>query len=246
MGARRAPPAALGALAAVCCLCGSASASAGAKSADCGVPGRSYAGVHDARVARGIQTSIASLTSPVVLPGLVAAWVGVGGVGEGAGGTDAWIQVGLASSADGVTDLYYEVKRPHRGPLYTEIRSDVAENTDFRIALLQSPAHPGSWRVWADGAPASPLVSLPGSARWSPTATVEMWRDPAAPCYRFAFRFDQIEIATSSGEWVPVAREEQMRDPGFRMRFANPSSLVVSSLEKRRLPAERKGGVRGP
>src|SRR5262249_23678606 len=56
--------------------------------------GYSYAGVQDARAASGIRATLVQVDTPRVARGHVAAWVGVGGPGQGAGGRDEWIQIG--------------------------------------------------------------------------------------------------------------------------------------------------------
>src|SRR3989442_10914697 len=54
----------------------------------CGVlRGYAYAGAQEARVAHGIQANVVALTRPRVGRGHVAAWVGVGGPGQGRGGS---------------------------------------------------------------------------------------------------------------------------------------------------------------
>jgi hypothetical protein len=222
-------PVVAAAVAAACCFCGSAAAGVRFTSSSCGHRGRSYAGVQADRVSDGVQATLASLVPPQVGDGLVAAWVGVGGVGEGKGGTNAWIQVGLAAFSDGVSSLYYEINQPRTGPQYTEVRFDVPANVLFRIEVLEIPSRPGWWRAWVNGAPVSPAVDLPGSSgRWRPVAAVEIWRNPGAACYRFAFSFERVATATSSRQWTPIAGQ-RFRDPGFGLRFTTPSTFVVSS-----------------
>src|SRR5215208_5460823 len=80
--------------------------------ASCGRAGYSYAGFQAVSPAHGVRADIVALGSPQVESGHVAAWVGVGGPGQGAGGSDAWIQVGLASFDGTESRLYFEVTRP--------------------------------------------------------------------------------------------------------------------------------------
>jgi hypothetical protein len=215
-------------------LCGLLGFAGGPVAADasrtCGVRGRSYAVVEDQRVSRGITATLASVVQPQIGDGLVAAWVGVGGPGQGRDGQDAWIQVGLSVFTGGVTTLYFEVKRPSTGPEYTELQRDVTVDTRFRIGVREDRARPGWWRVWVNGSPVSAAVDLPGSSgRWRPTATTETWRDEPNECYRFAFRFERVAIATSRSYSMPLAPGERYRDPGYRLRFITRSTFLVSS-----------------
>src|SRR5215217_7145627 len=90
------------------------SAPAGAV-ASCGRAGYSYAGFQATSPARGVRATIAALGAPQVENGHVAAWVGVGGPGQGAGGSDAWIQVGLSAFHGTDGKLYFETNRPGLG-----------------------------------------------------------------------------------------------------------------------------------
>src|SRR5437763_2512820 len=69
-------------LAAACAL----SASAKAATKGCGQAGYTYAGVQSTGPARGISASLTALRTASVTSGHVAAWVGVGGPGQGANG----------------------------------------------------------------------------------------------------------------------------------------------------------------
>jgi hypothetical protein len=219
------------AAAGLCGLFGSAGGSGAADaSRTCGARGRSYVVVEDERVSRGITATLISVVQPQIGDGLVAAWVGVGGPGQGRHGQDAWIQVGLSVFTGGMTALYFEIKRPRIDPEYTEIQRDVSVDTRFRIGVREDAARPGWWRVWVNGTPVSAAVDLPGSSgRWRPTATAETWRDEPNECYRFAFRFERVAIATSRSRWAPLVPGERYRDPGYRLRFLTRSTFLVSS-----------------
>src|SRR5439155_2333544 len=106
----------------------SAGGPAGAVASDASCSGRaySYAGLQEAGSSFGIQAAVTALTVPAVSAGHVAAWVGVGGVGEGPHGTSEWLQVGLSAFSGGLMSLYYEVALPGRVPVYTELESQVA------------------------------------------------------------------------------------------------------------------------
>ena len=78
--------------------------------------GYTYAGRLSATPAHGVRATLTALSKPEVAAGHVAAWVGVGGVGQGVDGTDAWIQVGLSAFPGSESRLYYEVARPGMPP----------------------------------------------------------------------------------------------------------------------------------
>ena len=84
-------------------------AHAGARGQACAGPGYTYAGVAGDVTASGVAATVTMLSPPQVRTGHVGAWVGVGGRGLGANGTDAWIQTGLSAFADGRTEVYYEI-----------------------------------------------------------------------------------------------------------------------------------------
>ena len=214
-------------------VCGLLGLAGGTVAADasriCGVRGRSYVVVEDERVSRGITATLVSLVQPRIGDGLVAAWVGVGGPGQGRDGQDAWIQVGLSVYTGG-TKLYFETNRPGTGPEYTELEKNVAVDTRFRVGVREVAARPDWWRVWVNGAPVSAAVDLPGSSgRWHPTATAETWRNEPNECYRFAFRFERVAISTTRSRSTPLVPGERYRDPGYRLRFMTRSTFLVSS-----------------
>src|SRR5688500_5391288 len=51
------------------------------------------------RGGQGVRATFTAIARPYVESGHVAAWVGVGGPGEGPGGADEWLQVGMAGFA---------------------------------------------------------------------------------------------------------------------------------------------------
>ena len=102
--------------------------------------------------------------------------------GLGPGGSDEWLQIGLSGFAGGVSSVYYEVARPGRAPLYTELKTDVRPGETHRIAVLEQHGRAGWWRVWLDGRAASRPIYLPGShGRWTPMATAESWTPAGRP-----------------------------------------------------------------
>ena len=192
--------------------------------------GYSYGGEHSTRVAHGIRATLVSVAPTSVTDGLLAAWVGVGGPGKGAGDGDVWLQVGFATFTYGVNQLYFEVNRQHSGPWYTELRSRVPVGARFDVAVLEVSLRPDWWRVWVNGTPASNALYLPDSGSgWRPTATVEAWHDERV-CDEFAYRFDHVEVAAGKGgAWTPLVPGAIFEDSGYRVESRPGHSLLVAS-----------------
>jgi len=199
------------------------------RSSGCGARGYSYAGVQDGRVAHGIRATLVALARPRVEDGHVAAWVGVGGPGEGLGGSDAWIQIGLSAFSDGIDHLYFEVAQPGTPPRYTQLVPNVPAGVRNRVAVQEMPTRPGWWRVWLNGAPASAPVHLPGSSgRWRPMATAEAWVGAERVCNRFAYRFEQVEVvAAAGGGWTPFLADSRFQDRGYQVIRETQSAFLV-------------------
>ena len=194
-----------------------ASSPASAVSA-CGRSGYSYAGFQAVSPAHGVRADIRALGAPHVQSGHVAAWVGVGGPGQGAGGSDAWIQVGFSAFQDGYSRLYYETNRPGVGPRYTQVRERVEPGTRHRLAVLEVHRHAGWWRVWVDGKPVSQPVFLPGSSgRWRPIATAETWDGGRRVCNLFSYKFGRVSVAGHGGAWRHFRSGYRFQDPGYRV-----------------------------
>jgi len=151
-----------------------------------------------------------------VLAGHVAGWVGVGGPGEGPGGHDEWLQVGLATFPlwDG-HDVYYELARPGLPPTYHRVGASLVPGLPVRVAVLEMHSRADWWRVWVDGAPASPPIYLPAShGRWRPVVTAESWDGGASSCNAFLYRFAAISVAFHPGGiWSPMAQAGPILSP---------------------------------
>jgi hypothetical protein len=210
--------------------------------------GYSYAGVQDARAASGIRATLVQVDTPRVARGHVAAWVGVGGPGQGAGGRDEWIQVGLNALSDGVSRLYYEIDRPGPGPSYEELASDVGDGARYEVSVLELATRPGWWQVWLNGAPVSEPVELPGSSRWRPMAVAESWVGSRHACNTFAYRFENVAVVLhSSGAWSTLVAGYRFHDPGYRMHNETGRTFLASSTPNPRPQIqlgvrEREGG----
>ncbi len=162
---------------------------------------------------------MSSLAAPAVDSGHVAGWVGVGGLGQGPGGSNEWIQVGLNSLPGTSNKLYYEVMRPGTGQDYAEIATDVPNGRTMRIAVLEIASAPGSWRIWVNGRAVTPPISLPGShGALSPMAMGESWDGGRPACNRYRYRFANVRLAAApGGSWQPVTNAAVLQDPGYQV-----------------------------
>ena len=222
MPASRFSRALLGAFAAACAFAAPSWASA-----SCGWSGYSYAGVRAKSPANGIAARLTAVRTPTVQNGHVAAWVGVGGAGVGPGGSDEWLQVGLSAFPGSPSEVYYEVAQPGSEPKYVKLLNGVAPGASHRVAVLEVSGRRDVWRVWLDGSPASKPLYLPGShGKWAPTATSETWDGGVPSCNAFAYRFDGVKVAATSGAWQPLVGGHWLQDPGYRV-LAKSSGFVA-------------------
>ena len=178
-----------------------------------------------------MSTTLTTLSSPRVLWGHVAAWVGVGGVGQGPNGTTEWIQVGFNGLYGGENKLYYEVTQPGGRPQYTPIR-DVASGDSHRVGVREMRGRRSWWRVWVDGRPVSPPIHLPGShRRWRPVATAESWNAGMQTCNGLAYRFARTTVATRpGGRWRSLRPGQTLRDPGYATVRPHPTFVARTRL----------------
>jgi hypothetical protein len=164
--------------------------------------GYSYAGLAGPTTAHGISAVITPLSAFNVLNGHVAGWVGVGGPGEGPGGSNEWLQIGL-SGFPGVlgSDVYYEVALPGRFPTYHQVASSLPFGAVSKVTVLEMYRRPNWWRVWLNHRPVSAPIHLPDSHnRWQPIATAESWDGgTGGACNTFLYRFRQVSIAHANG-----------------------------------------------
>jgi hypothetical protein len=198
----------------------------------CGVGGYSYAGIGATSHAYGIGASVTPVTGFNVANGHVAGWVGVGGPGEGPGGSDEWIQAGLSGFA-GVagTSIYYEVTRAGGDPAYHQVAASVPFGKPIRVAVLEMHSRPNWWRVWVNGSPASEPVQLPGShGRWSPIATAESWDgNTGGACNGFLYRFDRISVAHApGGGWSPLRASAPITSSSTKLRLRTTASFYAA------------------
>ena len=178
-----------------------------------GPKGYAYAGVESVRVASGIRATITPLRAASVGAGHAAAWIGVGGPGEGPKGETVWLQAGVAALPNAPAMLYAEITRPGQSPVFLPLAREVPVGESHRLAVLEMAGRPGVWRIWVDGQPLTDPIALEGShGLWKPIATAETWNGGTGSCNRFAFRFGGVAVALSpGGSW-------RMLEPGFTFR----------------------------
>jgi hypothetical protein len=209
-------------------LCGAARAFACGNST-----GYSYAGVGAASPAHGISAIISPLNAFDILDGHVAGWVGVGGPGEGPGGTNEWLQVGY-SGFPGVTgsDIYYEIAQPGRFPTYHQVAAALPVGTVSKVAVLEIHNRPNWWRVWLNHRPVSAPIHLSESHdRWSPIATAESWDGgTGGTCNTFLYRFRHVAIANSTGgNWHQLTGGFPIQSAVTRVRRARGSAGFLAA-----------------
>jgi hypothetical protein len=195
--------------------------------------GYSYAGLAAPSQAFGISALIMPLGAFDVLNGHVAGWVGVGGPGEGPGGTNEWLQIGLSGfpGIDG-SDIYYEVAQPGRFPTYHQVDAGLPVGTVAKVSVLEMHNRPDWWRVWLNHRPASPPIRLPGSHnRWSPIATAESWDGgTGGTCNTFLYRFRQVSIAhTAGGGWHPLTDGFPISSSVTKVRHSRGASAFLAA-----------------
>jgi hypothetical protein len=217
------------------------SASAGAGGAACGVDlagngGYTYAGHQATRKGHGVRATISAVRAPEVAAGHVAAWVGLGGPGQGPNGTDMWVQVGLASMPGMGTVLYAEVTRPSRAPAFRLLEENIQVGDSRRVAVLEMSRRPEWWRIWVNGVAVSEPIHLADSSeRWAPIATAESWNGGQVACNQFAFRFERVSVSHGrGGSWFAFRPGYDFRDGNYRLRSlasaASPDNTVARRL----------------
>jgi hypothetical protein len=181
--------------------------------------GYTYAGHQAAHRGHGVRATITPVRLPLVAAGHVAAWVGVGGPGQGPNGEDSWIQAGIARVAGAPPFVYAEVTRGGRPDLRL-FEGAVTVGASHSVAVLELGRRPGWWRVWLDGEAVTEPIRLRGSSgRWAPIATAEAWNGGQASCNAFAFRFERVSVAFGrGGSWRPLVPGHDFLDRGYRLR----------------------------
>jgi hypothetical protein len=199
----------------------------------CGQGGYSYAGLGAPNRAYGVSAVVTPLDEFAVLNGHVAGWVGVGGPGQGPGGSNEWLQIGL-SGFPGITgsDVYYEIALPHRFPTYHQVATAVPAGKAVKVTVLEMRNRPNYWRVWLNHKAVSPAIYLPQShARWTPIATAESWDGgTGGTCNTFLYRFRHVAVAQSmGGGWHPLKSGYQISSSETRVRHPRGAATFLAA-----------------
>jgi hypothetical protein len=199
----------------------------------CGAGTYAYAGIGTGAIVSRVAATIEPTAAPAVRDGHVAAWVGVGGLGEGLHGTDAWIQIGLSAfPGDTASRIYYEVAQPGRKPVYRELRSGVRVGEAHRFAVIEVAGRHGWWRVWLDDSPVSAPIYVPGShVRWTAQALGESWNgNTTGTCNDYSYRFGAVSVGTTGAHRSASSfLSELYDDPNYLVIRTSPSSFLASS-----------------
>jgi hypothetical protein len=209
----------------------------------CGVGSYAYAGVGTRMPVGAASATITPAAVTGVRDGHVAAWVGVGGVGAGPGGSDAWLQIGYSAfRGDATSRIYYEVALPGGQPVYQELRVGVplGEAHTFSVAQLV----PGSdwWQARLDGAPAGPPAYVAGShSHWTAQVVGESWAgSTSGACNAYAYSFTNVAVRRRrTHAWAPLT-SLLFQDPGYAVLRSSPSSFVASSKSNTPLSQARR------
>jgi hypothetical protein len=198
-----------------------------------GQSGYSYAGLGAPNRAFGVSAVVTPLDAFAVLNGHVAGWVGVGGPGEGPGGSNEWLQIGL-SGFPGITgsDVYYEVAVPHRFPTYHQVATAIPAGRAVKVTVLEMRNRPNFWRVWLNHKAVSPPIYLSQSHdRWTPIATAESWDGgTGGTCNTFLYRFRQVAVAQAmGGGWHPLKSAYQISSSETRVRHPQGTATFLAA-----------------
>ena len=209
---------------------------AGPASAACKTTGYTYAGIEGWDSSSGVAATLTVAERPTVAAGHVAAWIGIGGFGAGAGGADIWLQAGLSARPGRAPHVYYELVQPGVPRRYTEIGAAVRVGQERRVALVEIARRPTWWRVWVDGRPVTAPLHLPGKTSWEPTATAESWNPGGTACNAYAFRFGQLQMASArGGPWRDWSHSSTLRDGGAAVRrYGRTAFLAAAVLQPER------------
>jgi hypothetical protein len=191
--------------------------------------GYTYAGLIGKAPASGVSAQLTVVGAPQVFGGHVAAWVGVGGAGMGAGGEDAWLQVGLSALSDGTSNLYYEVAQAGAKPRAVKL-ARVVPGRSYHVAIIEVRDRPNVWRVWVDGDALTPPLSLPGShGKWAPIATAESWDGGTSACNGYHYQFSHLHVSGRAGRgWSAMRSANWFIDPGYRVVGRNVTRFLAT------------------
>ena len=190
-----------------------------------------YAGVLDSAEHYGMRTNLSMDKKPGVKDGFVAAWVGVGGPGEGPNGQDQWLQVGYVTFDTGQAELYYEITLPGKSPDYHTVKPNLSPSAKHRIAVLEVAGKKDAWRVWVDDKAVGPVYVLPKShGKVIPQALAETWNGGTTKCNAYSWQFKAIQVAAKpGGSWSNTKAGYEYRNSQSELKKTSPDSFAARS-----------------
>jgi hypothetical protein len=111
------------------------------------------------------------------------------------------------------------------------VATNVPNGRPLRVAVLETAASPGVWRVWVNRRPVTPPIALAGShGTLAPMAMGESWDGGQPACNRYAYRFENVSIAAvPGGSWRPARDATVLQDPGYRVIKRAAASFDAAS-----------------
>jgi hypothetical protein len=206
-------------------LAGSALASSGTAFA-CATTGYRYAGLTSPAHGHGIAATITPLSASAVSSGHIGAWVGVVGPER----REAWLQAGVSGFPDRTGyELYYELRLPGAGAVYHRVAAGWPAGKAAHVAALEMLGRPGYWRVWVNGAPASPPVRLPSSALAAFATAESLDTSAGVSCNGFLYRFEHVAVARApGGGWEPLSRGMRVGSAPARLTRTGDGSFLAA------------------
>jgi hypothetical protein len=170
-------------------------------------PGYSYAGYAGRAGVNGVAATISAPTLPAVWSGHAAAWVGVGGIRQGAYGASEWLQAGIAAFPRVGLRLYVEeVSRGH-ARRFADLGPAVVRRR-YRVRVVETDRD--VWRAFVNGRRVGEPAYLPtAGGSWRPVATAESWAAGRSSCNRYLYRFEGVS-ALHVGRWAALGRAERI------------------------------------
>lgn len=191
----------------------------------CGPVGYSYAGLRAARAVHGIRAVLTPLVPAQVEGGQVTASVAVGRTTVA--GKRGLLRAGLLAASGEPNRLYYEVLQEGSWRVY--VGPYIQPGERHRVALLETAARRGRWRVWFDGRPVSGaffLGRMPGGR--TALAAAEAWSDGTATCESFRYRFARVAVSGRRGFWRRLYRSRVLADSGFTVVRSKRKNTFVA------------------
>ena len=170
-------------------------------------PGYSYAGYAGRDGVSGVAATIEAIALPAVWTGHAAAWVGVGGIGQGPGGASEWLQAGIAAFPRVGLRLYVEEVSSGLARRFSDL-GPARAGRRYRVRVVETGRD--VWNAFVDGRRVGEAAYLPtAEGSWRPVATAESWAAGRSTCNRYEYRFDGV-TALQSRRWRALTEPERL------------------------------------